>query len=216
MERSVTPVIQWIDAELTPAAGRTGYLVVAIGVLLGSIVPVVPTGAVVGAAAAVAMSTGALSLPLVLLIATAAALTGDLVTFALARRGSDAVLGWLTRGQPPERLERMRALFTRRGWLVVMVGRIVPAGRIPVLVAAAALGLPWRRLLPATAVGAVLWALLYGVLGALTGGLFDSPLVAAATATVLVLLAGGVSALVGRWRVRRAAPAAPAVGAPRT
>lgn len=212
----MTSIVEWIDAELTPAAGRAGYLVVGIGVLVGSIVPIVPTGAVVGAAAAVAMTSNALSLPLVLMIAVLGALTGDLVTFALARRGSDAVLRWLVRGQTPQRLERMRELFTSRGWLVVMVGRIVPAGRIPVLVAAAAMGLPWRRLVPATAVGAVLWALLYGVLGVLTGGLFDSPIVAAATATVLVLLVGGVSALVGRWRARRATPAeaAPPVGAP--
>lgn len=211
----MTPVIQWIDAELTPAAGRAGYLVVAIGVLVGSIVPVVPTGAVVGAAAAVAMTSSALSLPLVVLIAVAAALSGDLVTFALARKGSDAVLGWLTRGQTPERLGRMRALFAGRGWLLVMVGRIVPAGRIPVLVSAAAMGLTWRRLVPATAVGAMLWALLYGVLGVVTGHVFDSPLVAAAAATVLVLLVGGVSALIGRWRARRtAAPAAPVVGTP--
>jgi membrane protein DedA with SNARE-associated domain len=210
----VTSIIQWIDAELTPAAGRAGYLVVGVGVLVGSILPVVPTGAVVGAAAAVAMTSTALSLPLVLLIATAAALTGDLVTFALARRGSDAVLARLTRGQTPERLERMRALFASRGWLLVMVGRIVPAGRVPVLVSAAAMGLRWRRLVPATAVGAVLWALLYGVLGVVAGNVFDSPLVAAATATVLVLLVGGVSALIGRWRARRSADPAPVVGTP--
>lgn len=210
----MTPIIGWIDAELTPAAGRAGYLVVAIGVLVGSIVPVVPTGAVVGAAAAVAMTSTALSLPLVLVIATAAALAGDLVTFALARRGSDAVLGWLTRGQTPERLDRMRALFAHRGWLLVMVGRVVPAGRIPVLVSAAAMGLSWRRLVPATAVGAVLWALLYGVLGVVSGHLFDSPLVAAGMAAVLVLIVGAVSALVGRWRTRRTASTAPAVGAP--
>ncbi len=215
MERPVTPVIQWIDAELTPAAGRAGYLVVAIAVLVGSIIPIVPTGAVVGAAAAVAMTSSALSLPLVLLIASCAALTGDVITFALARRGSDAVMGWLTRGQTPERLQRMRTLFADRGWLVVMVGRIVPAGRIPVLVAAAAMGQPWRRLIPATAVGVVLWVLLYGVLGVLAGGLFASPVVAAAMATVLVLLVGGVSALIGRWRARRTTPA-DSVGAPRT
>lgn len=211
----MTPIVQWIEAELTPAAGRAGYLVVAIGVLVGSIIPIVPTGAVVGAAAAVAMTTSALSLPLVLMIAVAAALTGDLVTFALARRGSDVVMGRLTRGQTPERLDRMRALFASRGWLLVMVGRIVPAGRIPVIVSAAAMGLAWRRLIPATAVGAVLWALLYGVLGVVAGHVFDSPLAAAAMATVLVLLVGGVSALVGRLRSRRtAAPAEPVVGTP--
>lgn len=199
----MSELLSWLDAELTPAAGRAGYLVLAVGVLVGSIVPVVPTGAVVGAAAAVAMTSSVLSLPLVLLIAALAALAGDLVTFAVARAGSEAVVGRLVRGQTPQRLERMRALFARRGWLLVMVGRIVPAGRIPVLVAAAAMGQAWRRLVPAVSVGAALWALLYGLLGVLTGGVFDSPLVAALVATVLVLLVGGVSALVGRWRARR-------------
>lgn len=211
----MTPLIDWLDAELTPAAGRAGYLVVAGGVLLGSIVPIVPTGAVVGAAAAVAMTSSVLSLPLVLLIAALAALSGDVVTFALARAGRDAVLSRLTRRQTPQRLERMRTAFAERGWLLVMVGRIVPAGRIPVLLTAAATGLPWRRLVPATAVGAALWALLYGLLGVVTGGLFDSPLVAALAATVLVLTVGGVSALVGRLRAgRSAAPAPQASAAP--
>jgi putative ABC transport system permease protein len=51
-----------------------GYPALVGGVLLGSVIPVVPTGAVVGAAAAVAVSTGDLSLPLVVLLAAAAAL----------------------------------------------------------------------------------------------------------------------------------------------
>lgn len=198
-------MISWLDSELTPEAGRAAYLAVAGGVLVGSIVPVVPTGAVVGAAAAVAMTSPAVSLPLVLLISAVAALAGDLVTFALARAGSVTVVGWLTRGQTPEKLRRMRAAFAERGRLLVMVGRVVPAGRIPVLVAAAAMGLSWRRLVPATAVGAAAWALLYGVLGVATGGLFDSPLLAALAAAVLVLVLAGVSAAAGRWRSRRVA-----------
>lgn len=197
----------WLDAELTPEAGRAAYLAVAVGVLVGSIVPVIPTGAVVGAAAALAMTSSVLSLPLVLLISVVAALAGDLVTFAVARAGSVAVVGWLTRGQSPEKLRRIRATFAERGPLVVMVGRVVPAGRIPVLVAAAAMDLSWRRLVPATAAGSVLWALLYGVLGVASGGLFDSPVLAALVATALVLAVAGVSALIGRWRLRRAAVA---------
>ena len=213
----MSSLIGWLDAQLTPAAGQAGYLVLAAGVLIGSIVPVIPTGAVVGAATAVAMTSTALSLPLVLVIAALAALAGDLVTFALARAGSAAVLGWLTRGQTPQRLETMRVAFARRGWLLVTVGRLVPAGRIPVLVAAAAMGQTWRRLAPAAAVGAALWSVLYGLLGVLTGGIFDSPLVAALVATLLVIVVGGVSALLGRLRARRAAkpvPAGPEQGRP--
>ena len=68
--------IDWTD----PAA--IGYPALLAAVLLGSIVPVVPTGAVVGAAAAIATTTGRLWLPWVILLATAAALFGDVVTFS--------------------------------------------------------------------------------------------------------------------------------------
>ena len=85
-----------------------GYPALGAGVLLGSVVPVVPTGAVVGAAAAIATTTGRLWLPEVIALATAAALAGDLVTFAVGRAGSGLALRLVTRGQTPERLAAMR------------------------------------------------------------------------------------------------------------
>ncbi|GAB3568245.1 VTT domain-containing protein [Amycolatopsis endophytica] len=180
-----------------------GYPTLFLGVLIGSIVPIVPTGAVVGAAAAVAM-TGHLSLPLVLLLATAGAVVGDVVTFAIARLGSDAAVRWLARGQAPERLVSARRRFERQGWMLIVVGRLVPAGRIPVLIAAGAVAYPWRRLLPATAVACALWAVAYALLGVVSGGLFDSPLVATLLAAVLVLLVTVVVNLVARRRRERA------------
>ncbi|GJF01505.1 phage holin family protein [Pseudonocardia sp. D17] len=188
--------------DLTDPA-RIGYPLLALGVFVGSVIPVVPTGAVVGAAAAVAMTTPHLSLPLVVLVATVAALAGDLITYGVARLGSDAAVRWVTRRQPVERLDAARATFARRGWQLVVVGRLLPAGRIPVLVAAAALAHPWRRLVPAAALAALLWAVAYSVLGVVSGGLFDSPLVATLVATVLVLLVGAVSGLVARRRRAR-------------
>ena len=185
--------------DLTDPA-TLGYPVLLGGVLLGSVVPVVPTGAVVGAAAAVATTTGRLSLPLVILCATVAALAGDLVTFAVGRVGSEAALRWVSRGQSSAKLESARDRFATRGWQLVVVGRLVPAGRIPVLLAAAALDYPWRRLVPSAAVACLLWAVAYSVLGVVSGGLFDSPLVATLLATLLVLLVGAAGALVSRRR----------------
>lgn len=181
-----------------------GYPVLLGGVLLGSIVPVVPTGAVVGAAAAVATTTGHLSLPLVILAATVAALAGDLVTYAVGRLGSEAALRRVARGQTPERLEKARGQFATRGWQLVVVGRLIPAGRIPVLLAAAALDYPWRRLVPSAAVACLLWAVAYSVLGVVSGGLFDSPVIATLLATVLVLLVGAAGTLISRLRSRAA------------
>jgi membrane protein DedA with SNARE-associated domain len=180
-----------------------GYPALGAGVLLGSIVPVVPTGAVVGAAAAIATTTGHLWLPAVIGLATVAALAGDLVTFAVGRAGSGLALRLVTRGQTPERLAAMRERFTARGGRLVVIGRLLPAGRIPVLLAAAALAYPWRRLVPAAALGCLLWAIAYAVLGVVSGGIFDDPLIATVLATVLVLVVAGVSALVARLRKQR-------------
>ncbi len=177
-----------------------GYPVLFLGVLLGSIVPVVPTGAVVGAGAAFALTSDQLALPAVIVFAVAGAVLGDLVTFAFCRFGGPRALRWVARGQSGERIEEVRGQFRRHGWQIIVIGRLLPAGRIPVLLAAGALAYPWRRLVPATVVAATLWAVAYAALGVLSGGIFDSPLVATLLATVLVLIVGAVLNLVGSRR----------------
>jgi membrane protein DedA with SNARE-associated domain len=187
----------WTDAS------SLGYPVLFGGVLLGSIVPVIPTGAVVGAAAAVATSSGSLSLPLVVLVATLGALIGDLVTFTICRSGGPTAVRWVSRGQHAERIEEVRGQFRAHGWQIIVVGRLLPAGRIPVLLAAGALAYPWRRLVPAAAAACLVWAIAYALIGILTGGLFDNPLIATLLAAVLILILGGVLNLVSARRRKR-------------
>jgi membrane protein DedA with SNARE-associated domain len=190
----VVIAVDWTD----PAT--IGYPVLVLGVLIGSIVPVVPTGAVVGAAAAVAVTTAQLGLVPVVLLSTGAALLGDVVTFAVARAGGPVALRWMSRGLSPERLAAARAQFATRGWQLIVIGRLLPAGRVPVLLAAGALDYPWRRLLPAATAGCLLWAVAYVVLGVVSGGLFDSPVLATLVAAVLVLAITAVTALLARHR----------------
>ena len=189
--------IDWTD----PAT--LGYPALGAGVLLGSIVPVVPTGAVVGAAAAIATTTGRLWLPWVILLATVAALAGDIVTFAAGRAGSGLASRLVARGQTPERLAAMRERFAAHGGRLVVIGRLIPAGRIPVLLAAAALAYPWRRFLPAAVLGCLLWAVVYAALGVVSGGIVGDPFMATLVATALVLVVAVISALVGRLRKER-------------
>jgi membrane protein DedA with SNARE-associated domain len=181
-----------------------GYPLIFGLVLFGSILPVVPTGLVVGAGAAVATTTDHLSLPLVLLVAAAAALVGDLVTFAICRFGGPSAVRWIARGQHTERIEEVRDQFRRHGWQIIVIGRLLPAGRIPVLLAAGALAYPWRRLVPAETVACLLWSITYGLLGVLSGGVFDSPLLATLPATVLVLAVSAVLNLIVSRRRRHA------------
>lgn len=180
-----------------------GYPVIFGGVLLGSIVPVVPTGAVVGAGAAIAVSGGDLNLVLVVVVAMLGALIGDLVTFGAGRGGRGTLARWFERRQSQEKLDAARDKFVQRGWLLVVIGRMVPAGRIPVLLAAGALGYPWRRLVVASAGACLLWAVAYSALGVVSGGLFDNPLVATVIATFLILVVTVVVGLVGKRREAR-------------
>jgi len=201
------------------AAGWTdpaslGYPVLFGGVLLGSVVPVVPTGAVVGAGAAVALTTGTLSLPLVVLVATLGAFLGDTLTFAICRFGGPTAVRWVARGQHADRIEEVRGQFRRHGWQIVVVGRLLPAGRIPVLLAAGALAYPWRRMLPASLAAGAVWAVAYALLGVVSGGIFDSPLVATLIATLLVLLLGVVLNLVAARRRRHTAATPADAGQP--
>lgn len=198
--------VDWTDPS------TVGYPVVFGGVLLGSIIPVIPTGAVVGAGAAIAVSTDRLDLVLVVLVSTLGALIGDLVTFAAARGGGSAMAAWFARRQSQEKLESARAKFTQRGWQLVVIGRMVPAGRIPVLLAAGALSYPWRRLIPAATGACLLWAVAYAALGVVSGGLFDHPIIATIIATVLVLVVTVLSALVSRRREQRRKHAAATPG----
>lgn len=186
---------------------QIGYPVLFGLVLLGSVVPVVPTGAVVGAGAAFAVTTSELSLPLVIALSTLAALAGDLITFAICRSGGPSALRWVARGQHTERIDEVRGQFRRHGWQIIVAGRLLPAGRIPVLLAAGALAYPWRRLVPASLAGAFLWAVAYTLLGVVSGGIFDSPVLASLLATLLVLLIAGVVNLIGSRR--RKPPATP-------
>jgi membrane protein DedA with SNARE-associated domain len=194
-----------LGANWTDGSGL-GYPLLFGLVLLGSIVPVVPTGAVVGAGAAVATTTDNLSLTLVVLVSAAAALAGDLITFAVCRFGGPSAVRWVARGQHADRIEEVRGQFLRHGWQIVVVGRLLPAGRIPVLLAAGALAYPWRRLLPASTVACLIWAVAYAALGVLSGGIFDSPLLATLLATLLILVLSGVLNLVSSRRRRRKTP----------
>jgi membrane protein DedA with SNARE-associated domain len=136
-------------------------------------------------------------------VAMVGALIGDLITFAAGRGGRGTMTKFFERRQSAEKLASAREKFGQRGWLLVVIGRMVPAGRIPVLLAAGALDYPWRRLVLAATGACLLWAVAYSLLGVVSGGLFDNPLVATLIATTLILVITLVVGLVARHRERK-------------
>ena len=162
-----TTVLGASSGRTGPTRPRSATPLLFGGVLLGSIVPVVPTGAVVGAAAAVAITTDQLSLH-----AGAAAVRPSArwpVTWSpspSAALGGPSAVRWVARGQPPERLDEVREQF-RAARLADHRRRAAAAGRADpgaarrrragLPVAAAGAG---RRARPA-----LLWAVAYALLG---------------------------------------------------
>jgi membrane protein DedA with SNARE-associated domain len=184
----------------------TGAVLAALGstfalVLLGSILPVVPTGAVVSATAVVAAHRDPVTPVLVIAAGALAAYLGDGAVYALCRRGGEAVTRRLHLSARPVRAaEAVRRRLMRRPVTVLLVSRLVPAGRIPVLLAAALVHLPWKRFLVANAPACALWSASYAAVGVLGGSVFPEPWQGVVAVIVLVLLVTQIASMVQRRR----------------
>ncbi|MEU0806052.1 VTT domain-containing protein [Streptomyces sp. NPDC005970] len=189
-----------------------GYPSLFLLVVLGSLVPVVPTGAVVSSAAVVAVhqSVPPLSLLVVFAVASFAAFLGDIALYWLGRRGLRSKNGsrWLAQIQgraAPERLAQARTRLDEHGVAVLVLSRLLPAGRIPVMLACLLSHMPMRRFARGDAPAALAWAATYALIGILGGTLFARPWEGVAAAIALTVLVGAAPALRRRTRARREA-----------
>jgi membrane protein DedA with SNARE-associated domain len=191
-----------------------GYPSLFLLVALGALVPVVPTGAVVSSAAVVAFhQTEPLALLYVFLVAAGAAFLGDVTLYWLGQRGVRSRNGsrWLAalRGHaPPERLDQAQRRLADHGVTVLVVSRLVPAGRIPVMLACLLARMPLRDFVRGDIPACLAWAATYQLIGILGGSLFDEAWKGVAAAVALTLLLSGVPALWRRLRHGRAADGA--------
>ncbi|MDJ1132680.1 DedA family protein [Streptomyces iconiensis] len=200
-------------AVVTPPEGTqqaVGYPSLFLLVVLGSLVPVVPTGALVSGAAVVAMhqSLPALSLLTVFGVASLAAFLGDLGLYWLGKRGIGSKNGsrWLAalrERAAPERLAQADKKLREHGVAVLVLSRLVPAGRIPVMLACLLSRTPLRQFARGDVLACLAWAAAYQLIGVAGGSLFPSPWEGIAAAVGLTLL---LSAAPSLWRkVRRSA-----------
>lgn len=143
------------------------------------------------------VAEGKASLLWVLLLFEAATLVGASILYWLAARGGRPLL---YRCAPifrfdQARLDRLEDLVRRRGVVAILFGRMVPGPRIPLVVMAGVLGLPYLKLLPALAVGSLVYILPWVLLGMWTGpqalatlGRIELPLRAVLTVALFVAL----------------------------
>ncbi|MGI5348014.1 DedA family protein [Streptomyces sp. CA-250714] len=185
-----------------------GYPSLFLLVVLGSLVPVVPTGALVSGAAVVALhqSLPVFALLTVFGVASFAAFLGDLGLYWLGKRGVGSKNGsrWLTalrERAAPERLAQADARLREHGVAVLVVSRLIPAGRIPVMLACLLARMRIREFARGDVLACLAWAAFYQLLGVAGGSLFPRPWEGIAAAVGLTLV---VSAVPSVWRrVRR-------------
>ncbi|MFC8491248.1 DedA family protein [Streptomyces sp. NPDC057235] len=213
-----------VVGELPPESTQqaAGYPSLFLLVALGALVPVVPTGAIVSSAAVVAFhQTSPLSLLFVFLVAASAACLGDAALYWLGRRGvhSDKGSRWLAALEnrvTPERLAHARERLDTHQVSVLVLSRLVPAGRIPVMLACLLAEMPLRRFVRGDVAACLAWAATYQLIGILGGSLFPEPWQGVVAAVGLTVLVGAVPSLWRRVRgTRSGAPggAGPAPGA---
>ncbi|MEF3111794.1 DedA family protein [Streptomyces chrestomyceticus] len=180
-----------------------GYPSLFLLVVLGSLVPVVPTGAVVSSAAVVAFhQRSPWALLIVFGLSALAAFLGDLGLYWLGQRGVRSRNGsrWLERLRDraaPERLAQAQTKLREHGVLVLVLSRLVPAGRIPVMLACLLSRMPLRRFARGDLPACLAWAATYQLIGLLGGSLFGEPWQGVAAAVGLTLVISGAPAV---WR----------------
>ncbi|GAA2915260.1 VTT domain-containing protein [Streptomyces violaceus] len=195
-------------ASVVPTSTQqaVGYPTLFLLVLVGALVPVIPTGALVSSAAVVAFhQTSPLSLLMVFLTASLAAFLGDATLYWLGRRGLNSKNGsrWLEalRARAPEdRLAQAQEKLAAHGVAVLVLSRLVPAGRIPVMLACLLAEWPLRRFSRGNLPACLAWAVTYQLIGILGGSLFDEPWEGVVAAIVLTLVISAVPSVVRRVR----------------
>jgi undecaprenyl-diphosphatase len=153
-----------------PVPSQIGYVALG-GLILGESAGLPLPGETALITAGGLVAAGHLLLPVVILVAAAAAITGDTIGYWIGRRGGRALLlrdglGATHRRHAVRRADRF---FDRYGAATVFFGRWVPGVRIVAAVMAGAAGMSWPRFAVANAAGAFAWAATVATLAVLAG-----------------------------------------------
>lgn len=193
---------------LNPTAHADNWLwalcVLLAAVVVGALLPVLPTGAVVSAMAALGHHRSWLSLVEVVVVGAGAAYVADVVLYTVLLRGAHTRLGRRVqqRAEAHGRLDELGERLSRHDVGTLVTSRLLPGARIPVLAAAAATGYPVVRFAVANVVPAVCWAVAYAALGLAGRGVSDRPWVSVVAAVAFGVAASGLVSLVRRLRAR--------------
>ena len=183
----------------------TAYLLLWTFVAVGSVLPILPTGPAVSAAAVIAADHQPWTMVPVVLLGALGAYAGDLITYGALRSAGEPLalrMRWLRRDDL-SRLGQVRLGLARHELRSLVISRLVPAGRLPVLFVAAVAGYPWRRFAAVAVMSTLLWSALYAAIGVAGATVLPDT-----TTALVVAVAGALLFTAGQsgyrlWRTRR-------------
>ena len=110
-------------------------------------------------AAGMLVAQGATSLPTAVLSCAAGIFVSDLGLYGMGRAAALGLLRWraLRRHVTPERIERWRGTFDKRGLWILFASRFLPGSRVPIYIVAGAVGWSFPLFAAILAVAALVW-----------------------------------------------------------
>ena len=181
------------DAFLTvPDAGAWAYLAIAAMVFGDAVCPILPGETTLNAGSTLA-AEGHLHLPLVIAAGTVGAVVGDSTLYWIARIAKRRIQPQLERAEKDDRVALALSFLDGNAPLLIVVGRYVPGLRFVVNASMGVTEFPYRRFLPWSALGGLIWStytslLAYSISTALAGYPLASIVISTAVTMVAVAL----------------------------
>jgi membrane-associated protein len=148
---------------IDPSNPTRSYVMVFLLVALDAVVPIVP-GETTLNAAATAAAQGLLDLAPIIVMGALGAIVGDSALFWIARRSSRRVAPQLEKMRANEKIKQALAIMDSGAPLLIVGGRYVPGMRFVVNATMGLSDIPYRRFVPWSVLGGVLWSVFTCVL----------------------------------------------------
>ena len=196
---------QWLDQAIL----MWGYWVVLAAVMIETMGVPFPGETALLAAAIYAGTGRPLAIELIILAAAAGAILGDNFGYMVGRYGGYPLVRRVLRTfrVNESALDGGQAYFARHGDKTVFIGRFFAILRVTVAFLAGVNRMPWRRFLVWNALGGIVWATVYGLLGYILGrnlSLLNAVLNVIGVGGT-ILLAAAIAGAVIFWVARRRA-----------
>lgn len=186
---------------------RYGYVALPLWVFAEQLGVPIPAAPILLAAGAIA-GTGHMSLPLLTALALAAALTADLFWYRVGYAHGSRALGRLCRVclEPDSCVRRVKNLLEKHGLRSLLVAKFVPGLNAVAAPVAGTIRIPWWQFASVDALGILIWATTFELLGFVFAGQLEKVAVYAwrmSAFLLAVILIGTMAAFLVRKHLRR-------------